>query len=76
MAALRSNRFVVAAMEIRAVSRTDSSYEEKAKDGEPKKTIYVYSLEVFLYDRGSIYVDYDDKAERDGDFEAVAGMIT
>jgi hypothetical protein len=76
MSVIRTERFVVPSTEVRAVSRTDSSYHEKAKDGKSGgKMIYVYSLEVYMYERGSIYVDYDNKNARDADFEAIAAVF-
>jgi hypothetical protein len=78
--AIRTERFVVTVGEVRAVSRTDSSYHEQVKtaDGEYEKgeERHNYTLEIHLYDRGSIFVDYDDdKITRDRDYEVVAAVV-
>jgi hypothetical protein len=74
---VRTDRFVVASNEVRSVLRAEGEHRERNKDFEPvgEATPY-YTLEISLYDGGSLYVDYEqDKAARDADFETVAAVI-
>lgn len=78
--AIRAERFVVSEGEVRGVVRTDSRYNKhvKTKDGgyEEGEEVYEYTLEIYLFDRGSIYVAYDqDEAGRDADYELVAAVV-